>query len=146
MGCVELMRVVQKSVKPRLHVFGHIHEGYGASYDGDTLYLNASNVGQNYQSHQPCFVVDVPFDSSAPALLVKPQCNLDRDSLVAWLRDNSFDKTGDHLEKVATDISGETFIAENSFGELCSLLSLHRDDATRKELKLAIMKLSAESY
>jgi Icc-related predicted phosphoesterase len=26
-GCVELLNTVQKRVKPKYHVFGHIHEG-----------------------------------------------------------------------------------------------------------------------
>lgn len=26
-GCVELLNTVQRRVQPRLHVFGHIHEG-----------------------------------------------------------------------------------------------------------------------
>lgn len=26
-GCVELLTTVQKRVKPRYHVFGHVHEG-----------------------------------------------------------------------------------------------------------------------
>lgn len=26
-GCVELLSVVQKRIKPKYHVFGHIHEG-----------------------------------------------------------------------------------------------------------------------
>mmetsp|Transcript_14871 Transcript_14871/g.32353 ORF Transcript_14871/g.32353 Transcript_14871/m.32353 type:complete len:409 (-) Transcript_14871:201-1427(-) len=145
-GCVELMRAVQTRVKPRLHVFGHIHEGYGVSYDGDTLYVNASNVGQNYKSHHSCIVVDVPLDSSSPALMVQPQCDLDRNGLVDWLRDNSFDKTAEHVEKAGKNILGETFIADNGYGELCDMLLLHRDDAARKELKRAIMKLRAESY
>ena len=40
-GCEDLMRRVQV-VKPRLHVFGHIHEGRGALWRGDTLFVNAS--------------------------------------------------------------------------------------------------------
>jgi Icc-related predicted phosphoesterase len=31
-GCQDLLEVVQERVKPRLHIFGHIHEGYGALF------------------------------------------------------------------------------------------------------------------
>jgi predicted phosphohydrolase len=40
-GCADLMDVV-KTLKPRLHIFGHIHEGYGVSYNGSTTFINAS--------------------------------------------------------------------------------------------------------
>ena len=26
-GCVELLQTIQKRVKPKFHIFGHIHEG-----------------------------------------------------------------------------------------------------------------------
>ena len=33
-GCTNLLREVQKRVKPHLHVFGHVHEGFGCTSDG----------------------------------------------------------------------------------------------------------------
>jgi predicted phosphohydrolase len=40
-GCRDLLdRVLE--VKPRLHVFGHIHEAAGRLDDGDTIFVNAS--------------------------------------------------------------------------------------------------------
>lgn len=39
-GCEELLAAV-KRLKPRLHVFGHIHEGVGRSSDGPTEFVNA---------------------------------------------------------------------------------------------------------
>ena len=42
-GCYDLLKAVQGKVKPRLHVFGHIHEGFGVSSDGTTtLFVNTS--------------------------------------------------------------------------------------------------------
>ena len=36
--------------QPKLHVFGHIHEGYGKEVDeGTTIYVNASYVNEYYQ-------------------------------------------------------------------------------------------------
>jgi predicted phosphohydrolase len=40
-GCCDLLSRVQK-VKPRLHVFGHIHEAAGRIDTEDTIFVNAS--------------------------------------------------------------------------------------------------------
>lgn len=48
-GCVELLQTVQKRIKPKYHVFGHIHEGYGITTDGKTIFINASNCNINYE-------------------------------------------------------------------------------------------------
>jgi Icc-related predicted phosphoesterase len=47
-GCEDLyMRV--KNVNPKIHVFGHIHEGYGVREIGDTIFINASSLDARYQ-------------------------------------------------------------------------------------------------
>uniref|UniRef100_A0A0A9WZK3 Metallophosphoesterase domain-containing protein 1 n=1 Tax=Lygus hesperus TaxID=30085 RepID=A0A0A9WZK3_LYGHE len=58
-GCVELLSVVQKRVKPKYHVFGHIHEGYGITTDGSIIYINASTCNINYKPVNPPIVFDV---------------------------------------------------------------------------------------
>jgi Icc-related predicted phosphoesterase len=40
-GCHQLLYVVEQ-IKPKMHVFGHIHEGYGMSENDHTLFVNAS--------------------------------------------------------------------------------------------------------
>ena len=47
-GCEELMKRVDV-VKPKLHFFGHIHEGYGQEQRGDTLFVNASTCNIRYE-------------------------------------------------------------------------------------------------
>ena len=82
------MQQVQHRVQPppRLHVFGHIHEGYGYSFDGHTLYVNASNLDLSYIPVNPCIVVDLPHDQSQPAMIVHPQCPIQNASqLETWL-------------------------------------------------------------
>ncbi|XP_070110576.1 metallophosphoesterase domain-containing protein 1 isoform X2 [Equus caballus] len=59
-GCVELLNTVQRRVQPRLHVFGHIHEGYGVMADGTTTYVNASVCTVNYQPVNAPIVIDLP--------------------------------------------------------------------------------------
>ncbi|XP_032834056.2 metallophosphoesterase MPPED2-like isoform X1 [Petromyzon marinus] len=59
-GCVELMSSVRRRVKPRLHSFGHIHEGYGIMTDGRTLFVNASTCNVNYEPVNPPIIIDLP--------------------------------------------------------------------------------------
>lgn len=74
-GDAELAHEIKSRIRPKLHVFGHIHESYGACYDPDgrTLYANASSY------HARCpnapIVVDVAVGESSeehPAMLVAP--------------------------------------------------------------------------
>lgn len=58
-GCIDLLREVQARVKPSVHVFGHIHEGYGVSSDGQTLFVNASSCNLDYRNVQPAIVLDI---------------------------------------------------------------------------------------
>lgn len=56
-GCQDLRDAVER-IKPRLHVFGHIHGGYGKeeSFMGDSYYVeevifvNASHMNEDYES------------------------------------------------------------------------------------------------
>ena len=41
-GCKDLLRLVTEKLKPRIHVFGHIHESRGWTWLGETLFINAS--------------------------------------------------------------------------------------------------------
>ena len=47
LGC-ELLADRIKVVKPKIHVCGHIHSGHGYVFDGDTHYINASVLDENY--------------------------------------------------------------------------------------------------
>lgn len=60
-GCYSLLKTIKERVRPKLHVFGHIHEGYGCSMDENaTVYCNASTCSFHYRPIQPPIVVDVP--------------------------------------------------------------------------------------
>ncbi|XP_055383659.1 UPF0046 protein C25E10.12 [Condylostylus longicornis] len=58
-GCVELLSTVQQRVKPKYHVFGHIHEGYGITSDGRIIFVNASTCDINYYPNNPPIVFDI---------------------------------------------------------------------------------------
>ena len=57
-GCEDLRDAVER-VKPRLHVFGHIHHGYGAQEVGRTRFVNASVCDESYVPSNPAVVVDL---------------------------------------------------------------------------------------
>ena len=58
-GSRDLARVVEQ-VKPKIHVFGHCHGGYGQKTMGGTLYINASSCDPKYRPVNPPIVVDIP--------------------------------------------------------------------------------------
>ncbi len=48
LGCEELAEAIQQ-IRPRLHVFGHIHGGQGQHNSDGTQYVNASVVDEAYR-------------------------------------------------------------------------------------------------
>mmetsp|Transcript_24397 Transcript_24397/g.51126 ORF Transcript_24397/g.51126 Transcript_24397/m.51126 type:complete len:415 (+) Transcript_24397:105-1349(+) len=61
-GCVDLLAEILKRAKKPIshHIFGHIHEGYGCTRMGDTLFLNASTCTFGYRPSNPPLVFDLP--------------------------------------------------------------------------------------
>ena len=57
-GCLFLLERV-KQIKPRLHVFGHIHEAYGRVEENSTIFVNASTCSLRYKPTQPPITVDL---------------------------------------------------------------------------------------
>lgn len=47
LGCKDLMEAVNR-VKPKVHIFGHIHSGYGVSNNGHTTFINAAMCDDTY--------------------------------------------------------------------------------------------------
>jgi len=47
-GC-ELLRFRVEQLQPLVHVYGHIHEGYGVSDENKTIFVNASTCNSKYQ-------------------------------------------------------------------------------------------------
>ena len=59
LGCGELRKAIQR-VKPTVHVFGHIHGGYGSCFLGTTNFVNASIMNEAYRPVNKPIVVDIP--------------------------------------------------------------------------------------
>lgn len=57
-GCEELRTRVDIA-RPRVHVFGHVHEGYGTLEIGETLFVNASTCDRAYRPVNQPIVVDL---------------------------------------------------------------------------------------
>ena len=57
LGCELLAERIQTS-KPKIHVCGHIHSGYGYKFDGDTHYFNAAVLDEHYAFTQKPLTVD----------------------------------------------------------------------------------------
>jgi predicted phosphodiesterase len=47
-GCEELLKAVQR-VRPKFHLFGHIHESYGQVEIDGTTFINAANLNEHYK-------------------------------------------------------------------------------------------------
>jgi predicted phosphohydrolase len=57
-GCRDLRRAVER-VRPKLHVFGHIHHAYGTKVVGPTRFVNASVCDEAYRAANAPVVVDL---------------------------------------------------------------------------------------
>jgi len=51
-GCDHLLSKIQE-VKPKIHIFGHIHESRGMFESDGTFFINASSLGENYEPTGP---------------------------------------------------------------------------------------------
>jgi Icc-related predicted phosphoesterase len=57
LGC-ELLTERIKQLKPKIHVCGHIHTGYGYTFDGDTHYINAAVLNESYIYHHKPITIE----------------------------------------------------------------------------------------
>lgn len=58
-GCEDLAAEVLYRIKPKAHIFGHIHYSYGIDYRGPTTFVNASTCTEGYRPDNPPIVIDV---------------------------------------------------------------------------------------
>lgn len=57
-GCPQLLEAVFRAF-PRVHVFGHIHHGYGTLRTSDTIFVNASLLGDSGNLDRKPIVIDL---------------------------------------------------------------------------------------
>ncbi len=60
-GCEELRKKVEELSKKnlKLHIFGHIHCGYGQTEKFGVKFINASNCDESYEPTQPPIIVNM---------------------------------------------------------------------------------------
>ena len=68
LGC-ELLTQRIAVVKPKIHICGHIHSGYGYYWDGHTHYFNASVLDEQYEYTQKPW--NVEWDPETNEIIVK---------------------------------------------------------------------------
>ncbi|KAE9554358.1 hypothetical protein FO519_002417 [Halicephalobus sp. NKZ332] len=59
-GCAELLNTVEYRVKPKYHVFGHIHDMHGSTTNGQTTFINASITDHKLKINNPPIIFDIP--------------------------------------------------------------------------------------
>lgn len=146
-GCNDLTEVVQDRVKPRIHLFGHIHEDAGVSFDNHTLYINGSNLNILYQAANHPIVVDLPLDKSKPAMVVPSKCTITSDDLLGWMRQKEYNLLA-HLMKDCDPVelpSGNDLLIKTAYEDLCHKLMIRDKDAAH-ELRMALSQLYSESF
>lgn len=57
-GCEEMLSAI-KRVKPKYHLFGHIHEGYGVFETDETIFINGSSLDENYLATHVPIIIEV---------------------------------------------------------------------------------------
>jgi hypothetical protein len=58
LGCEVLAEHINTVCRPKIHICGHIHSGYGYYFDGQTHYFNASVLDESYEYTQKPITFD----------------------------------------------------------------------------------------
>ena len=58
-GSPSLFNEVLYRIKPKIHVFGHIHEGYGIEERDGIKFINASNMNMYYDLVNPIIIEEI---------------------------------------------------------------------------------------
>ncbi len=66
-GCADLREAV-RGIRPRLHVFGHIHEAAGVTRRDGTTFVNACVCTLAYEPDNPVIVVEIDPDGSVRSI------------------------------------------------------------------------------
>ena len=137
-----------------------VHEGFGWSSDGHTLFVNASSCTLSYCPANPAVVIDLPHDPAAEPIVVTPESKLDEHEVIEWLRsgggiqeqEDEADDGGlpslvvffEDAIAAGRPVDGQQLISR-PFSDLKDDLQIPLD-ARRNLLMLAVSQLRAQSY
>uniref|UniRef100_A0A915BQE0 Calcineurin-like phosphoesterase domain-containing protein n=1 Tax=Parascaris univalens TaxID=6257 RepID=A0A915BQE0_PARUN len=62
-GCADLLNTVEMRVKPKYHIFGHIHQMHGATTNGVTTFINASICDHKLRTEYDPIIFDISLPS-----------------------------------------------------------------------------------
>lgn len=150
-GCYDLLQAIQHRIKPRVNIFGHIHEGYGTSYDGQTLFVNASSLDVKYKPVNRPIVIDISHtDKSEPARIVQPNNThvSTQSALEQWCTDHGYN----HIAAALQKYNGEELPLRNdllkssAYWKLLDKLDLYRSKQGQRELQNMLGKLYADCF
>ena len=54
------MLALVKEIRPKIHIFGHIHEGYGHTEIEGTHFYNAAYLDRCYKNKNKPFYIELP--------------------------------------------------------------------------------------
>lgn len=70
LGCPVLRRHVFDRIRPRLHVFGHVHESYGRRVEADVVFMNVcSNTRGTFVRDDAAMMTTVSMDIRDPVVV-----------------------------------------------------------------------------
>jgi len=58
-GSPSLYKEVVERIKPKIHCFGHIHDGYGIKVIEGTTFINASNLDEDYMCVNDPVIIEI---------------------------------------------------------------------------------------
>ena len=58
-GCLELLNTIRFRVKPKYHIYGHVHGGHGVRSNGITTFINAAFLVKKGLPTNPPIVFDL---------------------------------------------------------------------------------------
>ena len=70
LGC-ELLAARIQEIKPKIHIFGHIHSGHGIEFKDGTLSINASVLNEKYNYSYKPVTLDFDFETKEYEILYK---------------------------------------------------------------------------
>lgn len=77
-GCLDLLMCVNRLPRLKLHVFGHIHEGYGILTKDKKIFVNASHMDRDYRPvNKPVRIILRQAEESSTDLRLESCCRLE---------------------------------------------------------------------